>query len=411
MSTNLCGRLRRAGRAMAGAFTAVLVLSLAACGSSSDASSAGSSSADASCVTIPDVAAKDPQGVLAKLPADVAAAFNGYPGEILPSAWAGWKADHAAPYKVGILWQPPVNPVMVKMHDEMKSALEASGAVQIVADVAPQGPTDVPGALQLFDQILSNKPDLIILSPIASEPFIKKVDEAGQAGIPVVTPFLPVASKYAIGWSLNSFTTGVTLGTKVAGQIGGKGNVLIVRGIPGVQADTDVNTGFKAALAQCPDLKVAGEVVGNFNVADTKSAILQFLSTHTGQIDAVFESGAMTPGVIQAFEQFGRPIPVIADVGATQGGIAYAHDHSKSYIEIGNDNASGQGEATAKVVMRTLENGGPIVNTMVVAPTFIDAKEVPTVYQKGWEIGNLDLVTLPGNVFLPDNVLDHFFDK
>lgn len=182
----------------------------------------------------------------------------------------------------------------------------------------------MPGALQLFDQIMSKKPDLIILSPIASEPFIKKVDEAGQAGVPVVTPFLPVASKYAIGWSLNSITTGVTLGTKVARQIGGKGSVLIVRGIPGVQSDTDVNMGFKAALAQCPDLKVAGEVLGNFNVADTKSAILQFLSTHTGKIDAVFECGAMTPGVIQAFEQLGRPIPVIADVGATQGGIAYA---------------------------------------------------------------------------------------
>src|SRR4051794_17887983 len=179
MSTNLYGRLSGTGRALAGASTAVLALLLAGCGTTSNASSAGVSSADAACLTVPDVAAKDPQGVLAKLPADVASAFNGYPGEIVPSAWAGWKADHAAPYKVGILWQPPVNPVMVKMHDEMKSALEATGAVQIIADEAPQGPTDVPGALQLFDQIMSKKPDLIILSPIASEPFIKKVDEAG----------------------------------------------------------------------------------------------------------------------------------------------------------------------------------------------------------------------------------------
>lgn len=46
MSTNLCGRLGRTGRAMAGALTAVLALSLAACGSGSNASSAGGSSAD-----------------------------------------------------------------------------------------------------------------------------------------------------------------------------------------------------------------------------------------------------------------------------------------------------------------------------------------------------------------------------
>src|SRR3990170_5571316 len=94
---------RRGARVVAGGLGAVLALSLAACGSSIGSASGGA--ADAECVAIPQVAPKDPEGVVAKLPDDVAAGYNGYPVEVLPSAWSDWKPTHAGPYEVGIIWQ------------------------------------------------------------------------------------------------------------------------------------------------------------------------------------------------------------------------------------------------------------------------------------------------------------------
>jgi len=411
MSTKKPTGRGRGARLTAGGLGAVLALALSACGSTS-ADSTNAGSADASCTAIPEVAPKDPEGVVSSLPEDVAAGYNGYPVEVFPSAWSDWKPDHAGPYKVGILWQPPMNPTIVQMHDQMVQELEASGEVEIVSDVAPQSPTDVPGALQLFDQIMAKKPDLIVLSPIASEPFASKVDEAGGAGIPVVTPFLPVASTYAIGPTYNNWLTGATLASMVADEVGGQGNVLIVRGIPGVQSDSDMMAGFEAVIEQCPDLKIVGDVVGNYNVAEAKSAVLQFLSSHPDRVDAVLQAGVMTAGVIQAFEQLGRPVPVIGDSGATQASVAYAHEHADSYVEIGSSNSRpGQGRAFAETVLRTLQGDGPVLNHMAVPATMIEQADVDDIYEGGWTLGDLDDATHPDDVFMTDAQLDAFFGE
>ena len=136
---------------------------------------------------MPTKAPQDPDGVLASLPKDVQANYNLYGTPVLASAWANWKPKHPAPYKVGILWQPPINAFVKNTHDALVKTLKDSGEVDIVADLAPQSPTDVPGSLQEFGQIVAKKPDLIIVFPLAPEPFVEPINKAGAAGIPVVT--------------------------------------------------------------------------------------------------------------------------------------------------------------------------------------------------------------------------------
>src|SRR3954468_22909792 len=187
----------------------------------------------------------------------------------------------------------------------MTSALQKSGDIQVVANVSPQAQNDVPGALQLFNQLVAGKPDLIIAEPLAPAPFVDAIDAAGKAGIPVVTAREPVPTASSIGVGVNNWLQAATLAAKVVQKMGGKGSVLMVHGIPGVQQDSDAFAGFQAVLAQCPDIKVAGEVTGNYNPAPTKGATLQFLSSHPGQMGAVLESGVMTAGVMQASSSSG----------------------------------------------------------------------------------------------------------
>ncbi|WP_165824591.1 substrate-binding domain-containing protein [Micromonospora globispora] len=359
---------------------------------------------------MPQIAPKDPRNVLASLPPEVAAAYNGYPTELQPSAWANWKPSHDGPYKVGILWQPVVNSFVTHTLDALTKELEASGQVEITASLAPQNPTDIPGSLQLFNQLVAKKPDIIILMPLASEPFVEAVDAAGKAGIPVVTPWLPVPSKYAIGVSLNAFLQAAEVSSRVVAEMGGKGTVLQVHGIPGIQSDNEAFAGFKAVLDQCPNVKIAGEVTGNFNAAAAKGAILQFLSTHPAKIDGVFQAGVMTPGVIQAFEQLGRPLPVIADVGSTQGSIAYAHKHADSYKQVGSSVPDGAiGKTVATVVLRMLAGDGPVINMMVTEPKLIGRDDVDAVYQDGWTVSGADDAWLPDDKLMTTEQLDAFF--
>src|SRR4051794_18882334 len=156
MSSTLPRALRRPGRmhvtVLAGT-AAMLVLS--ACASSgstgSSVNAVGSPAAAGACGSVPSQAPQDPQNVLAKLPKEVAAAYNGYTAPVLPSAWANWKPSHPAPYKVAILSDPPVNAFQTTLFDSIKSTLQKSGDIQVVASVSPQAQNDVPGDLQLFN--------------------------------------------------------------------------------------------------------------------------------------------------------------------------------------------------------------------------------------------------------------------
>lgn len=421
------GRARTARSAIAGAGVVACALALGACSSSTSSSTAASGATpaatasgataaatagggSAACGTVPQVAPNDPQHVVASLPASDASGYNLYQEPVLPSAWAHWKPTHPGPYKVAILWQPVVNTFVPAVLNSLTSALKASGKVQIVASVAPQNPTDIPGDLQLFNQLVAMKPDLIIAFPLAAGPFVAPINAAGKVGIPVVTPWSPVPSAYSIAVNANFTEEAASVAADVAQQIGGKGTVLEVHGIPGIQVDSDTFAGFNAALARCPGIQVAGTVTGDFSTAATKAAVLQFLSTHPGKIDAVLQTGTMTPGVIQAFQQLGRPIPAIGDGGSTQGSIAYAYQNASSYKEWGSSTPDAAlGQVFAQVTLRTLAGDGPKINNMVTTLKPITNANLAQVYQSGWTLTSPDDASIPGDDFMSAQQLSTYF--
>ncbi len=413
-------RLRALG---AGAGVLALSLTLAACsggtaepapsgaGSTSPAASAAPA-AEGQCGSVPEIAPQDPDGVVAALPAELQASYNGFPQPVQASAWADWKPSDDGPWDVAVLWQPPMNTFVSNTHKGLMDTLEASGNVNVVADLAPKDPTDVPGQLQQFNQAVAQKPDLIILMPLAAEPFIEPIEAAAEAGIPTVTPWLPVPTKSAIGISQNDWLAAAKISANVAASIGGKGDALMVHGIPGITSDTNAFAAFESVLALCPDIKQAGEVTGNFSTAATQAAVLQFLSTHPGEIAAVFQAGVMTPGVIQAFEQLGRPVPAIADLGSTQGSIAYAYENQDTYKEFGGsvpDEAIGR--VAADVALRTLSGDGPKVSTILTELKPIDNTNLDKVYQEGWTVNGSDDAWFPDDTFMEPDVLDQFFNR
>ena len=418
-----------------GAAAAVAALGLAACSSvattansgttgtasataSSGAASSAAATASASaaaapaagaCGSIPTVAPQDPSGVLAKLPASVAADYDGYTSPVAPSAWANWKPSHAAPYKVAIVWNPPVNTFAVNTLKAMTAALKAAGDVDIISSTAPQSPSDVPGNIALYNQAVAEKPDLIISFPLASGPLIPAVEAAAKKGIPTVSPWVATATPDAVSVGTNDWLQAVTLASKVVTQLKGSGTILEVHGIPGVQEDDDAFAGFNSVLAQCPDITIAGQVTGDYNPAATQQAVLQFLSSHPGKVDGVFEAGTMTAGIIQAFKQLGRPVPVIADLGSTEGSIGYAGENESSYQEYGAstpDDAIGQ--IFAKVVLAMLDGHGPALDQLVTTINIIDNGNLSSVYRSSWTLSDTADAQLPNDTYFTSQQLAAF---
>ena len=110
----------RLTRAVALLVMLVAAMAFVACGSSDDdsgsadssksSSASTSTSSDAStaapttgCGSVPTQMPDDPDGVLAKLPKDVQAAYNLFPQAVHKSAWADWKPSKSKPYSLYFL--------------------------------------------------------------------------------------------------------------------------------------------------------------------------------------------------------------------------------------------------------------------------------------------------------------------
>src|SRR5262249_16125657 len=143
----------------------------------------------------------------------------------------------------------------------------------------------------------------------------------------VLTSDVAPNSKYAINvFAQNNSPTyaGTLAQMKKHGLIGpGKTvNVLMVRGIPGVTVEQAFYDAAVADLKACPGIKVVGTVWGKWNAATAKSEIVKFLASHPEKIDLVFQS-AVGGGVIQAFQEAGRPVPVMNFGGSSGGDLSW----------------------------------------------------------------------------------------
>jgi ABC-type sugar transport system substrate-binding protein len=76
-------------------------------------------------------------------------------------------------------------------------------------------------------------------------------------------------------------------------------------------------------------------VFGLFVNATVKSETLKFLATHPQKIDGVLQAGGMATGVMSAFEQAGRPMPIVQDVTMLKGSAGYWRQNRKTYLGAG----------------------------------------------------------------------------
>lgn len=126
------------GRGTAYAALGMLVAgALAACGAAAD-SGAGTGATNAAtslgnCGKLPVKAPEDPSGVLAKMPPDVRAAYNGYDVPITASPWHNFKPKGSGPYDVAIVYSSTSVPYQKAMLDTVTKALEGS---KFVGDVS-----------------------------------------------------------------------------------------------------------------------------------------------------------------------------------------------------------------------------------------------------------------------------------
>ncbi len=410
----------------------VIALTLAACGSSSRAgggsdSSSGSSSttadsgssttatASSRCGEVPNIPVQDPDGVVASLPRATQALYSGYPGPVRRSPWATSRPV-PGPWKIGLsnlAANSAFETNLFRGMDEAFAEAKREGLVtgSLQRAILPDQATETP-AQQIagYQAMIRNGVQGVIMTPLAGPAIAPAITAAGKQGVPTVILGNTNPSDYAIADNPLNIAGGTAATIRA---MGGKGNIVIVRGLAGAPAETYGYTQIMDEVKACPDLHVVGTINGNWNNATAKTAMQQFLASHPQKIDGVLQNGIMGQGVIQAFQQVGRTVPPVSMVGGQAGDLSYFADNlSKGYNTGGSAyNGVQQAYSAMRVLLNTLAGRQPRVTDIPIQATVVTRDNVRSFVPPGATLNTLgDPLGSPAT-FSPQSYLDPFFNR
>jgi ribose transport system substrate-binding protein len=298
-----------------------------------------------------------------------------------PSAYRDWKPKKGPPWTIGYASSYAGNTwraaAMDRLQNELIPKWKKLGLVKevIITQSNLKDSTQIQQMRQLVDQGV----DAIIMCCSNPTALNQSVKYAYDKGVPTFTMTGYLTSPYAINSSVNYQLAGKQIGTWMGEEIGKKGNVLVVQGIPGTSGSDSQDRGIKEGLKQFPDIKIVGDVAGMWTDQVAQAEVQKWLSTHPGQLDGIVVQSAAELGVLRAMQQSGRKMVPIS-VGGELGALCYWRKNPKfisAAIQVwppGDDM-----ELMWNVMMRTLQGQGPKMQSILVDPIKISHADVTKV--------------------------------
>jgi ribose transport system substrate-binding protein len=331
---------------------------------------AKTASAAAACGTTPRLAYHDQSGLIAKLGSAYTSQFNGYATTVYKSDYAHFKPKGKPPYTVGMAVTAPDTPTQAILNPGLVAGVKQIPGVKKVIQLTT-GPTALTTQIQQVHELIQEKVSFIVAQPLVSQSFVSLAKAAAAAHIPFISIFNAVPSPASINIAPNSVNDGLTSGAKLAKAIGGKGLVVGVQGIPGVGVNTEQMAGWTAAFKECPGITFDNSVIGEFQPPVAKSAMLQYLSSHPQPIAGVVETADMTIGIIQAFQQAGRPIPKIVDIGPSVGEFVFFKSNPGDLVASATIPPVGVVNAVKYTIEKLIKGQGPKISEIsALSPTY-----------------------------------------
>jgi ribose transport system substrate-binding protein len=200
------------------------------------------------------------------------------------------------------------NPFFVTLKEGAEKAAKEAGAELIVVDAQD----DSAKQLSDVEDLIQKKVDILLINPTDSHAVSSAVESANQAGIPVIT----VDREAEGGETVAHIASDNVSGGKMAGeyileQLGGKGNIVELEGIPGTSAARDRGKGFHEAVDGEPGVKVVASQPADFNRAKGLNVMENILQSHK-DIQAVFaHNDEMALGALEAIKAAKKEILVV----------------------------------------------------------------------------------------------------
>ncbi|RCW52247.1 MULTISPECIES: ribose ABC transporter substrate-binding protein RbsB [Halanaerobium] len=205
--------------------------------------------------------------------------------------------------KLGLAISTLNNPFFVDLKDGAESMAAEMGVEILTVDAQ----NDAASQLSSVEDLLIKQIDVLIVNPVDGNAVVSAITAAQDAGVPVIT-----VDRAAEGIDVTSHIAsdnvagGEMAGDFIAKQLGEKGKVVELQGIPGTSAARDRGKGFNQAMDKYSGMEVIARQPAGFDRAEGMTVMENILQGNP-EIDAVFaHNDNMALGAMEAIAAAGR---------------------------------------------------------------------------------------------------------
>lgn len=183
---------------------------------------------------------------------------------------------------------------------------------------------DSDSQAQQIQQVISEKPDALVVLPQDGEALTPAAQQAEDAGIPVVNIDRLFSEPDAATATIlgDNYQIGVLAAEYITEQLDCKGKVAEIQGLAGISVTQERTEGFEDQLKKsCPNggIDVVAQQPGDFN-PEKGLSVMEAILQAQNEIDAVYtQDDDMAQGVVQAIRNAGRDDEMfVTGVGGSQ---------------------------------------------------------------------------------------------
>ncbi|ENN83757.1 putative sugar ABC transporter, substrate-binding protein (plasmid) [Rhizobium freirei PRF 81] len=316
-----------------------------------------------------------------------------------------WKIGYASTY-AGNTWRAQI---LTELNEVLLPKYKEAGLVSEL--VVTQSDLKDATQIQQMRQMVDDGVDAIIICCSNVTAINQTIEYAHSKGVPVFSFSGYVTSPYAINATENNTQGGYTAAKWLAEEIGGKGNVLTVSGIPGFASSDSFNVGAKKAFDEYKDITVVGDVAGKWTDQVAQVEVQKFLATNPTEIAGILVQSASENGVVNAVQQSGRDMMPIVLGGEASAACYWRNnpDFISQSFHFWPPRADAR--LVWDVMMRTLQGQGPKIQSILrpALPYTID--DVKEAIPEDCDPNSTAWIEPKGDAWWPADVAAQYFER
>ena len=214
------------------------------------------------------------------------------------------KEEKTDEYTIGFSVSTLSNPFFVTMSDAADAKAKEMGIKIETLDAEDSSETQ---AQQVEDLILKEV-DLMIINPVDSDAIGTSIMACNDADIPVITVSRMANSGEVVQHlDIDNYEAGKLVAEQMIKDLGGKGKVAVLEGIPGASSTNERQSGFEETLKkEAPDMEIVTSLTANYNREEGASVTEDILQSNPELVAIYGHNDDMALGAVRSVEAAGK---------------------------------------------------------------------------------------------------------